>query len=67
MLAAMLGLAAVLKASPTWLNAIQWLGASYLFWIGLQMLRARQGGVNALPEAMQPGPGKYFRQGFLMT
>ena len=67
MLAAITGLAALLKANPAWFHAIQWLGAAYLIWIGLQLLRTKEGGVKALPEAMQPGPGKYFRQGFLVT
>ncbi len=67
MLSAILGLAALLKANPGWFHAIQWLGAAYLIWIGFQLLRSRDGGVNSLPEAMQPGPGKYFRQGLLIT
>jgi leucine efflux protein len=67
MLSAILGLAALLKANPGWFHAIQWLGAAYLMWIGFQLLRSREGGVNSLPEAMQPGPGKYFRQGLLIT
>jgi leucine efflux protein len=67
MLSAMLGLAALLKANPAWFHAIQWLGAAYLFWIGLQLLRAKDTGIDSLPEAMKPGPGKYFRQGFLIT
>jgi leucine efflux protein len=67
MLSAILGLAALLKANPTWFHAIQWLGAAYLIWIGIQLLRTRDGGINSLPEAMQPGPGKYFRQGLLIT
>lgn len=67
MLSAILGLAAVLKANPGWFQAVQWAGALYLFWIGLQLLRTKDGSVSTLPEAMQPGPGKYFRQGFLIT
>lgn len=67
MLSAILGLAALLKANPAWFHAIQWLGAAYLIWIGIQLLRSQEGGVKGLPEAMQPGPGKYFRQGLLIT
>ncbi len=67
MLSAILGLAALLKANPTGIHAIQWLGAAYLIWIGIQLLRSQEGGVNSLPAAMQPGPGKYFRQGLLIT
>jgi leucine efflux protein len=67
MLSAILGLAALLKANPTWFHAIQWLGAAYLIWIGVQLLRTQDGAVSSLPEAMQPGPGKYFRQGLLIT
>jgi leucine efflux protein len=67
MLSAILGLAALLNANPAWFQAIQWLGSAYLLWIGWQLLRTSNGALATLPEAMQPGPGKYFRQGFLIT
>jgi leucine efflux protein len=39
MLAAVIGLAAVLKANPLYLYGLQWLGAIYLIWMGWQLLR----------------------------
>ena len=41
MLAAVAGLAAVMQANPMLFAALQWFGAGYLCWIGLQLLRAR--------------------------
>lgn len=40
MLAAVLGLAAILAANPGVLAATQWLGIVYLCWLGLKLLRA---------------------------
>jgi leucine efflux protein len=39
MLAAVLGLAAILSAYPSILASAQWLGAAYLCWLGLKLLR----------------------------
>jgi leucine efflux protein len=40
MLAAVLGLAAVLAARPVLLSSLQWVGILYLCWLGLKLLRA---------------------------
>lgn len=64
MLAALVGVAALLAAHPLLFKAVQWLGVAYLVWVGLQLLRAN-GTVNATPLPITPG--KYFRQGFLIT
>jgi leucine efflux protein len=39
MAAAVAGLAAVMKANPIFFQALQWFGAAYLCWLGLQLLR----------------------------
>lgn len=64
MIAAMIGVAAVLAAHPLLFRAVQYLGVAYLVWVGLQLLCARDGGVATL---LPIGPGTYFRQGFLIT
>jgi threonine/homoserine/homoserine lactone efflux protein len=48
MLAAVLGLAAVLAAHPAILSSLQWLGIVYLCWLGLKLLRqpAREDGAR---------------------
>jgi threonine/homoserine/homoserine lactone efflux protein len=60
---AVAGVATLLKAWPVAFGAVQWLGAGYLAWIGLRMLRARPGAapvVNILPR-------HYFRQAMGIT
>jgi threonine/homoserine/homoserine lactone efflux protein len=39
MLGAVLGLAAILAAHPAVLSSLQWLGITYLCWLGLKLLR----------------------------
>jgi threonine/homoserine/homoserine lactone efflux protein len=62
MLAAAAGLAAVMNANPAFFRALQWFGAAYLCWIGIQLLRS-----PVAPGAAAPEPPKsawiYFRQG----
>jgi threonine/homoserine/homoserine lactone efflux protein len=61
MLAAVAGLAAVMQANPMLFTALQWFGAGYLCWIGLQLLRAP---LNAPTPAAEPRQSawRYFRQ-----
>ena len=42
MLAAILGLAAMLSAYPTVLNGVQWFGVAYLCWMGIKLLCRRE-------------------------
>jgi len=64
MVAAMIGVAALLAAHPLLFRMVQYLGAAYLAWVGVQLLRARDGA----PATLLPiTPGAYFRQGFLIT
>jgi leucine efflux protein len=64
MLAALVGVAALLATHPLLFKSVQWLGVAYLIWVGAQLLRA-SGKVNATPLPITPGA--YFRQGFLTT
>lgn len=66
MLAAVLGLAAVLAAYPQVLAAAQWVGVAYLCWLGVKLVVAR---VDALPaaEAVRRDGRVYFRQAFAVS
>jgi threonine/homoserine/homoserine lactone efflux protein len=66
MVAAVAGVAAVMKANPIVFSALQWFGAAYLCWIGVQLLRRR---IDAGPDAEEPRcrPSVYLRQGFAVS
>ncbi len=61
MLAAVAGLAAVMRANPMLFAALQWFGAGYLCWIGLELLRARTDATATRDEPRQSG-WRCFRQ-----
>jgi leucine efflux protein len=63
MLAAVAGLAAVMKANPVLFQGLQWFGAAYLCWIGAQLVRSK---VEAAPDVKERrgSPWLYFRQAF---
>ncbi len=61
---AVAGVAALLAAHPTLFRAVQYLGASYLVWVGIGLWRAR---AARAPGAVALVPGHYFRQGLLIT
>src|ERR1700712_4957099 len=66
--AAALGLSALLAASATAFTVVKVVGAAYLVWIGIGMLRqrARAGEVAVVDAAPRAIPyGAIFRQGFL--
>ena len=66
--AAALGLSAVLSTSATAFTVIKWVGAAYIVWCGIGMLRARirRGDTPAVPAAPAPLPyRRIFAQGFL--
>lgn len=63
MWAAVAGLAALLLAAPALFAAVQWLGAAYLAWLGVQMLRAKPGAKPVLNIE----PHHYLRQAALIT
>jgi threonine/homoserine/homoserine lactone efflux protein len=66
MVAAVAGLAAVMNAHPGVFQALQWFGAAYLCWIGVQLLRARVAGDSARTEPRKSG-SVYFRQAFAVS
>ena len=63
---AVAGVAALLAAQPLLFQAVQYLGAAYLAWIGLKLLFARPGG-GAGPGPIRIEPRHYARQAFLIT
>lgn len=61
---AALGLGAVLAASEAAYTALRWVGAAYLVWLGVGLIR-RPHAPPALPRAPQPGGGGWFARGLL--
>jgi leucine efflux protein len=63
MWAAVAGVAALLLASPAVFGALQWVGAAYLAWLGLRMIRSRAGDAPIIDIRA----GHYFRQAAAIT
>lgn len=63
MWAAVAGVAALLLAYPAAFDAVQWLGAAYLAWLGLKMLLAKPGAAPVLNITA----GHYLRQAMMIT
>jgi threonine/homoserine/homoserine lactone efflux protein len=57
------GVAALLTAYPDAFNAVQWLGAAYLAWLGVQMLLAKPGAAPVLNIR----PNHYLKQAMMIT
>ncbi|MGH8137109.1 MAG: LysE family translocator [Steroidobacteraceae bacterium] len=65
-LAAALGLSAVLASSAGAFTVVKWIGAAYLLYMGVSMLRQRGGLKMALPAASrQTSMAHVFWQGFM--
>jgi len=61
---AVAGVAALLAAQPVLFQAVQYLGAAYLAWIGLRLLF---GGAGSSGSPVRIEPRHYARQAFLIT
>ncbi|MEY2874053.1 MAG: hypothetical protein RLZZ373_1424 [Pseudomonadota bacterium] len=61
---AVAGVAALLAAHPALFDAVRWMGAAYLGWMGLKLLFTRTG-ESASP--VQIAPRQYARQALLIT
>ncbi len=66
MAAAVAGLAVVLQSNPLIFKALQWFGAAYLVWIGLQLLRSRISSEQNVAGPIRT-PMVYFRQAFAVS
>jgi threonine/homoserine/homoserine lactone efflux protein len=69
-----LGLGALLAASEFWFSMLKWVGAVYLAWLGIRMLRSKGGSFDApRAEAGEPATGtngdgrKVFLKSFLVA
>ena len=60
---AIAGVAALLSAYPSAFQAVQWLGAAYLVWLGAKLLLARVGDQPILNIR----PSHYFHQAMMIT
>lgn len=66
MFAAAAGLAAIMRANPLVFQALQWVGAAYLVWMGIQLLRTK---IDRSAEGEEPkrSPMSYFKQAFAVS
>ena len=68
MLAAGLGLAAIIAASATALTIIKWAGVAYLIWLGVRMIRrAKADGSTGQGQQKQASLKTLWLQGFLTS
>ena len=65
MLAAVLGLATAMRTHPLIFSALQWFGAGYLCWMGIQLLRSR--GSPAKNNPRQHSCWQHFRRACLVS
>ncbi|WP_347905523.1 LysE family translocator [Pseudomonas purpurea] len=66
MIAAAAGLAAIMNANPVLFQVLQWFGAAYLCWMGVQMLRssATRGDASLEPKR---SARRYFRNALFVS
>lgn len=68
--AAALGVGALLATSAAAFTVLKWVGAAYLVWMGIKLLRAGGGGATIVPDQVSADVvavnlGRIYRQGFL--
>jgi threonine/homoserine/homoserine lactone efflux protein len=64
-----LGLGALLAASEFWFSVVKWVGAAYLAWLGVRLLRS-QGGLDLSASSTAQGdapPRTLFAKSFLVA
>ena len=66
MVAAAAGLAAVMQANPILFQSLQWFGAAYLFWMGIQLVMKRGDGEVAVANSSLPS-WLHFRRAFIVS
>lgn len=66
-----LGLGALLAASEFWFSVVKWVGAAYLAWLGVRLLRSPGGldlrAVGAPAPGSAPTPRSIFMRSFLVA
>ncbi|MBI2770981.1 MAG: LysE family translocator [Burkholderiales bacterium] len=65
-----LGLGALLAASEFWFSVLKWVGAAYLAWLGLRLLRSKGGlelPAGATAGAVAPSARSVFVKSFLVA
>lgn len=63
-----LGLGALLAASEFWFTVVKWVGAAYLAWLGLRLLRSKGGlDVSSADTAVDGSPRAVFMKSFLVA
>jgi threonine/homoserine/homoserine lactone efflux protein len=65
--AAVFGVTALLASSATAFNVVKYLGAAYLFWLGISSLRAREEEVRSLPLSGAVSTRRVFAQGVVVN
>jgi threonine/homoserine/homoserine lactone efflux protein len=64
-----LGLGALLAASEFWFSVVKWVGAAYLAWLGIRLLRSRGGldPAGAATDGVASTPRAVFVRSFLVA
>ncbi|WP_138935107.1 LysE family translocator [Roseovarius arcticus] len=60
MTASLMGLGALVLASAALFTALKWIGAVYLIWLGVKLIRSASGAVLTLPQGAQVTGGGVF-------
>lgn len=60
------GVAALLATAPLLFAVVQYLGAAYLIYLGVELWRNRDGGARQVGYQGSVGDWRYFRRGFLV-